>query len=124
MEPDLDARFREFLEAVKKMAEQSAREAERHVEQNEASLEFPFHDGQTGSLELAVDHLNELVKDDSPVSPNKIEEAYLGLLLSLKRMKGSLSALERILKTMQGTFDLPSEEEIKTGEQEAEVSGK
>ncbi len=124
MEPDLDARFREFLGTVKKMAEESAREAERHVAQDEASLEFSFHDGQTGSLGLAVDHLNELARKGSPVSANKIEEAYLGLLLSYKRMKGSLLALERILRAMQTTFELPSAEEVEAGEQGRKVPGK
>ncbi len=124
MDPDLDTRFREFLETVKKMAQESAGEAERQLEQDEASLEFPFHDGETGTLELAVDHLNEVAKNGAAVSANQIEETYFGLLLSFKRMKGSLSAMERILKAMQTTFDLPLPEEIEGGEQGPEVPKK
>ncbi len=109
---DLDTRFKEFREGVKKMAGESSRAADRHLRQDEASLEFPFHDGETGSLELALDYLDEVAKKGAPVSPNSIEEAYMGLLLSYKRMKGSLSALERIITTMQTAFDLPAEEEM------------
>jgi hypothetical protein len=124
MERDVEIQFRQFLETVRKMAEESAGEAERHLEQNEDSLEFPFHDGQTGSLELALDYLEEVAKDKTPVSGNKIQETYLSLLLSWKRMRGSVTALERIINAMQTTFGLPTPEDIEAGEQRLEVHGK
>lgn len=122
MEPDnLDTRFKEFVETIRKMAAKSAEEAMRHLEENEASLQFPFHDGETGSLELSLDYLTDLTKNRSSVSANMIEEAYFKLLVSLERMKGNVSALERIIKTMQATFDLPAEEDMERAQQDAEV---
>ncbi len=109
---DLDNRFKEFRERVRIMAGESAREASMHLRRDEASLEFSFHDGETGSLELALDYLDDVAKKGSPVSPNGIEEAYMSLLLSCKRMKGNLSALERIIETMQTAFDLPTGAEM------------
>ncbi len=110
-EQNIDVRFREFREAVEKMAEESSREAEDHLRKNESSMEFPFHEGQTGSLDLAVDYLSEIGKKGQ-VSPNDVEEAYISLLLSYKRMKGNLCGLERIIRAMQAAFQFPSEEDI------------
>ena len=117
MAPDntIDVRFREFREAVRMMAEESAKEAERHLRQDEVSLKFPFHDGETGSLELALDYLDDVAEKGSPLSANRVEETYVSLLLSERRMKGNLSAMEKIIKAMQATFDLPDETEIEQG---------
>lgn len=109
---DFEERFKEFRDVVRKMAEASAREAEQRLGAGESSFGFPFHDGETGSLELALDYLDEVLREGSPISANRIEEAYVSLLLSCKRMEGSLSALERIVQTMRETFDLPGEKEI------------
>ncbi len=111
-EKNLDLRFKEFREAIEKMARESSREADEHLQQNEPSLEFPFHEGETGSMDLALDYLDEVARKTSPVSANDIEEAYVSLLLSYKRMKGNVSALDKIIRAMQSTFDLPTEEEI------------
>ncbi len=111
-EKNLDVRFKEFREAIEKMAQESVREADEHLQENEASLEFPFHEGETGSLDLALDYLDEVARKTSPVSANDIEEAYVSLLLSYKRMKGNVSALDKIIHAMQSTFDLPTEDEI------------
>jgi hypothetical protein len=112
---DYGERFREFRDVVHGMAEASAREAERHLQADEASFEFPFHDGETGSIELALDYLDEVMREGSPISANRVEEAYLSLLLSYRRMKGSVAALERVVRTMRDTFDLPDEQEIEQG---------
>jgi hypothetical protein len=109
---DINHRFKEFREAVRRMADESAKEAERYLKENEASLDFSFHDGETGSMELALDYLDEVAKKGSHVSANAIEEAYMGLLVSHRRMKGNLSALERIIQSMQATFDLPTEKDL------------
>ncbi len=109
---DLDARFREFREQVRQMADESAREADVHLREDEEALEVPFHDGETGSFELALGYLDETAKQGEPISANSLEETYINLLLSYKRMKGNVSALERVIRTMQSDFDLPSEEEM------------
>jgi len=120
MTPDetIDLRFKEFRETVRMMAEESAKEAERHLRQDEVSLKFPFHDGETGSLELALDYLDDVAEKGSPLSVNRVEETYVSLLLSERRMKGNLSAMEKIIKAMQATFDLPDETEIEQGSSE------
>ena len=120
MTPDdtIEVRFKEFREAVRMMAEESAREAERHLRQDEVSLRFPFHDGETGSLELALDYLDDVAEKGSPLSANRVEETYVSLLLSERRMRGNLSAMEKIIKAMQATFDLPDETEIEQGSSE------
>jgi hypothetical protein len=119
-----DVRFNEFRESIRRIAEESAREGEKHLEQDEHSLELAFHEGETGSFELALDYLNEIAEKSPSIPANSIEEAYVGLLLSYKRMKGNLSALERILKTMQETFELPREEELERGRGEPEARTK
>ncbi len=111
----INERFREFRETVRRMARASSKEAERHLRQDEVSLEFPFHDGETGSLELALDYLDDIARKETSVSANNVEEAYVSLLLSLKRMKGNVAAMERIIKAMQASFDLPEEAEIDHG---------
>ncbi len=121
---DLDVRFKEFRDVIEKMAQESSRETDEHLQDNEASLEFPFHEGETGSLDLALDYLDEVARKTSPVSANDIEEAYVSLLLSYKRMKGNISALDKIIRAMQATFDLPTEEEIDRIPEGLEVPGR
>jgi ADP-dependent phosphofructokinase/glucokinase len=120
----LDVRFKEFRETIAKMARESVREADEHLRENEASLEFPFHEGETGSLDLTLDYLDEVARKTSPVSANEIEEAYVSLVLSYKRMKGNVSALDKIIRAMQATFDLPTEEEIDRIPEGLEVPGR
>jgi hypothetical protein len=111
-EDDIDVRFKESRETVKMMAEESAKEAERHLRKDEVSLKLAFHEGETGSLELALDYLDDVAEKGTPLSANRIEETYVSLLLSEKRMRGNLSAMERIIRAMQATFDLPDEAQI------------
>jgi hypothetical protein len=47
-----------------------------------------------------------------PVSQNAIEEVYVSLLASYKRMKGSAAALKTIIRMMRDIFDLRTEEEM------------
>jgi hypothetical protein len=108
---ELETLFREFRETVRNMAEESDRQATARLERDEASLEYSFHDGETGSLNLVLDYLDDLA-DKGPISLNSIEEAYAGLLLSRKRMEGSLSALKRAVAAMEAHFRLPTEEEM------------
>jgi hypothetical protein len=123
-EKNLDVRFKEFRETIEKMAQESIREADEHLQEDETSLEFPFHEGETGSLDLALDYLDEVARKTSPVSANDIEEAYVSLLLSYKRMKGNVSALDKIIRAMQATFGLPTEEEIDLIPEGLEVPGR
>jgi hypothetical protein len=90
---ELDTRFREFRERIRNVSEKSSREAELRLREEEGSLESSFRDGETGSFELALDYLDEVAQKSSPLSLNAIEEAYISLLLSYKRMKGNVSAL-------------------------------
>jgi hypothetical protein len=108
---ELDKRFSEFRERIREISEKNSREAEQRLQEEEGSLESSFRDGETGSFELALDYLDEVAQKSAPLSLNAIEEAYMSLLLSYKRMKGNVSALGGVLKAMQTSFGLAPEEE-------------
>ncbi len=111
----LNRELREFRSRVRKMVDESAKEAERHVVEKEFPLEVPFHEGQAGGYEIVLSVLKDL-PELGPASLNRVEEVYLGLMLDYKRIKGSASALETALTEMQHLFDLPSEQDVEQSE--------
>ena len=110
-----------FQKRVEKMANESKKEAKRHVTKEELPLEVPFHEGEAGGYEIVLSILNDLSEKGSPVSLNALEEVYLGLLLDYKRVKGGAVALETAISEMQHLFDLPSEKEVEENEQHAKL---
>ena len=107
----LEERFNDLRKQIKKASEETSREFEERMREGEGSLESSFRDGETGSYELALDYLDEVAKKNEPLSLNAVEEAYVGLLLSYKRMKGNVSALGDVLHLMQTSFGLAPKEE-------------
>ena len=110
-----------FQKRVEKMANESKKEAKRHVTKEELPLEVPFHEGEAGGYEIVLSILNDLSKKGSPVSLNALEDVYLGLLLDYKRVKGGAAALENVITEMQHLFELPSEREVEGDEQHAKA---
>ena len=110
-----------FQKRVEKMANESKKEAKRHVTKEELPLEVPFHEGEAGGYEIVLSILNDLSEKGSSVSLNALEEVYLGLLLDYKRVKGGAAALETAISEMQHLFDLPSEKEVEENEQHAKL---
>ncbi len=111
----LNQELREFRSRVRKMIDESTKEAKRHVKEKEFPLEVPFHEGETGGYEIVLSVLKDL-PELRPASLNRLEEVYLGLMLDHKRIRGSASALETVLTEMQHLFDLPSERDVEQSE--------
>jgi hypothetical protein len=98
------------------MVTESRKEAKKHVTTKDLPLEVPLHEGEAGGYEIVLSVLNDLPEKGSHASLNALEEAYLGLLLDYKRLRGSTAALETALTEMQHLFDLPSEKEVEQSE--------
>ncbi len=112
----LDRELQAFRGRLKKMIEESMKEARRHVMDMELPLEVPLHEGEAGGYEIVLSALKDLPGGSSPGALNRLEELYLGLLLDRMRIKGSAAALETALTEMQHLFDLPSEEDVEQSE--------
>jgi hypothetical protein len=112
----LNEELQAFRNRVKKMVDESMKEARKHVTKEELPLEIPFHEGEAGGYEIVLSLLEDLPEKASPTSLNTLEEIYLGLLLDYKRIKGGAAALETVLTEMQQLFDLPSEKDVEQSE--------
>jgi len=102
---DPDGQFKEFL----KTAQRIVREEKRRRGADHAFFDAPV---AADSPELTVDYLDEVARRRSPLRLHDIEETYECVLLSYLRMKGNVSALDRLVHAMREAFDLTELDEI------------